>query len=213
MSPDWSMPTARCHDHMIRLMAEKVQKVSERVGFPSGNIQIDPVKSAWKKCRSPEKRTKLNTSPPMIPLWGISRKKCCGNIAWNCAHRRNRNTPDHRDRKITGQSFPCQLLTALQIFSHNSVSLRYRRRRLIKPPPRHFLLQINHILIFHMFSLRSRIMPHSWHVRHLSRNENRHTNLRCCDHIDVHTLIVRLFRTFLQQLPGLLIIYFTDHES
>ena len=25
---------------MIRLMAEKVQKISERVGFPSGNIQI-----------------------------------------------------------------------------------------------------------------------------------------------------------------------------
>ena len=39
---------------MIRLMAEKVQKISERVGFPSGNIQIDPVKPA-EKHRSPEK--------------------------------------------------------------------------------------------------------------------------------------------------------------
>ena len=46
---------------MIRLMAEKVQKVSERVGFPSGNIQIDP-----EKIQITRERTKLNTSPPMI---------------------------------------------------------------------------------------------------------------------------------------------------
>ena len=50
---------------MIRLMAEKVQKVSERVGFPSGNIQIDPVSPA-EKIQITRERTKLNTSPPMI---------------------------------------------------------------------------------------------------------------------------------------------------
>ncbi len=64
---------------MIRLMAEKVQKVSERVGFPSGNIQIDPVKSCG-KIQITREKDKAEYSPPMI-AYRESPKKCCGNIA------------------------------------------------------------------------------------------------------------------------------------
>ena len=33
---------------MVWLVAEKVQKISKRICFPSGNIQVDPVKSCGK---------------------------------------------------------------------------------------------------------------------------------------------------------------------
>ena len=63
---------------MIRLMAEKVQKVSERVGFPSGNIQIDPVKSCGKNTDH-QRKDKAEYLSSNDRIQGISRKKCCGN--------------------------------------------------------------------------------------------------------------------------------------
>ena len=51
---------------MVWLVAEKVQKISKRICFPSGNIQVDPVKSCGKNADHQRERIKLNTSPPMI---------------------------------------------------------------------------------------------------------------------------------------------------
>ena len=65
---------------MIRLMAEKVQKVSERVGFPSGNIQVDPVKSCGKNTDH-QRKDKAEYLSSNDRIQGISRKKCCRNIA------------------------------------------------------------------------------------------------------------------------------------
>ena len=58
---------------MIRLMAEKVQKVSERVGFPSGNIQIDPVKSCGKNTDH-QRKDKAEYLSSNDRIQGISRK-------------------------------------------------------------------------------------------------------------------------------------------
>ena len=65
---------------MIRLMAEKVQKVSERVGFPSGNIQVDPVKSCGKNADH-QRKDKAEYFSSDDRVRRISRKKCCRNIA------------------------------------------------------------------------------------------------------------------------------------
>ena len=139
---------------MIRLMAEKVQKVSERVGFPSGNIQIDPVKSCGKNTDH-QRKDKAEYLSSNDRIQGISRKKCCRNITGYRTHRRNCNTSDHRNCKIPSQSFPRKPLTALQIFSHNSVSLRYRRRRLIQASaPSFFTSDKSYSHISHLFSLQ-----------------------------------------------------------
>ena len=154
MSPDWSMPAQRMPRSHDPADGWKSTEGLRKSRFPFWKYSDRSGKVLRKKYRSPEK------GQSWIPLlqWshtGNLPKKCCGNIAWNCAHRRNRNTPDHRDRKITGQSFPCQLLTALQIFSHNSVSLRYRRRRLIQASaPSFFTSDISYSHISHLFSLQ-----------------------------------------------------------
>ena len=65
---------------MVWLVAEKVQKISERISFSSGNIQVNPVESCGKDADHQRKdKTEYLSSDDCIQ--GISRKKRCGNVA------------------------------------------------------------------------------------------------------------------------------------
>ena len=68
-----------CHDYMVRLVAEKVQKISERIRFSSGNIQINPVESCGKDADH-QRKDKAEYFSSDNRIQGVSRKKCCGNV-------------------------------------------------------------------------------------------------------------------------------------
>ncbi|CCY98412.1 unknown [Ruminococcus sp. CAG:17] len=65
---------------MVWLVAKKVQKISKRICFPSGNIQVDPVKSCGKNADH-QRKDKAEYFSSDDRVRGISRKKCCGNVA------------------------------------------------------------------------------------------------------------------------------------